>query len=169
MSFAAVLGILAGALFLMPAVTAFVGTFFADEIAELVEREHYGNAAPGRTPPFGRALAEGMQTALLAITVYLAAAPFLVLAGLGFIVMFLANAYLLGREYFLLAAMRFRPPREAKALRRMRRADVFLAGLIIAFVVSVPVLNLITPLFATALMVHVHKRLSGEDALTPPA
>jgi uncharacterized protein involved in cysteine biosynthesis len=168
-SFAAGLGIFAGAVFLMPAVTAFVGTFFADEIAELVEREHYSNAPPGRAVSFGRALAEGAKTALLAIAVYLAAAPFLLIAGLGFIVMFLANAYLLGREYFLLAAMRFRPPAEAKALRRERRADVFLAGLIVAFVVSVPVVNLITPLFATALMVHVHKRLSAGTALTPPA
>ncbi len=168
-SFAAGLGLFAGALLLMPAVTAFVGTFFVDEIAELVEREHYGTAPAGRALSFGRALAEGTKTALLAIAVYLAAAPFLLIAGLGFVVMFLANAYLLGREYFLLAAMRFRPPGEAKALRRMRRTDVFLAGLIVAFVVSVPVVNLITPLFATALMVHVHKRLSAGAALTPPA
>ena len=35
--------------------------------------------------------------------------------------MFLANAYLLSREYFLLAAMRFRPPAEAKAMRRAHR------------------------------------------------
>jgi CysZ protein len=168
-SFAAGLGLFTGALFLMPAVTAFVGSFFADEIAELVEREHYGNAPPGRAISFGRALVEGLKTALLAVAVYLAAAPFLLIGGLGFIVMFLANAYLLGREYFLLAAMRFRPPGEAKTLRRMRRTDVFFAGLIVAFVVSVPVLNLITPLFATALMVHVHKRLSQGAALRPPA
>ena len=35
------LGIITGALFLMPAVTAFVGSFFVDEVAEAVEREHY--------------------------------------------------------------------------------------------------------------------------------
>ena len=37
-SFAAGLGIFAGAVFLMPAITAFVGSFFVDEIAEVVER-----------------------------------------------------------------------------------------------------------------------------------
>jgi CysZ protein len=157
-SFAAGLGIFAGAIFLMPAVTAFAGSFFVDEIAELVERAHYADDPPGRALPFWRALLEGLKTALLAIVVYLAAAPFLLIAGLGFIVLFLANSYLLGREYYLLAAMRFRPPAEAKALRRARRTDVFISGMMIAFVVSIPVVNLITPLFAMAFMVHMYKR-----------
>ena len=74
--------------------------------------------------------------------------------------MFLANAYLLSREYFLLAAMRFRPPPEAKAMRRAHRRQIFLAGLLIALFVSIPIVNLATPLFAMAMMVHMHKRLS---------
>ncbi len=41
LSIMASLGIITGALFLMPAVTAFVGSFFVDEIADVVEREHY--------------------------------------------------------------------------------------------------------------------------------
>ena len=41
LSIAATLGIITGALFLMPAVTAFVGSFFVDEIADEVERTHY--------------------------------------------------------------------------------------------------------------------------------
>ena len=164
-SFAAGLGIFASALFLMPAIAAFVGSFFVDEIAELVERAHYANNPPGRALPLWRALIEGLKTAVLAIAVYLCAAPLLLLAGLGFIVMFVANAYLLGREYFLLAAMRFRSPGEARALRRLHRANIFLAGLVIAFVVSIPVINLVTPLFAMAFMVHLHKRMSAGRAL----
>ena len=160
-SFAAGLGIITGGVFLMPAVTAFVGSFFVDEIAEAVERSHYPNDPSGHALPLFRALIEGIKTALLAIVVYLCAAPLLLVAGLGFIIMFLANAYLLGREYFLLTAMRFRPPAEAKALRRAHRVTVFLAGIMIALFVSIPVLNLAAPLFATAFMVHVHKRLAG--------
>jgi CysZ protein len=38
---------------------------------------------------------------------------------------------------------------------------VFTAGLIIAAFVSIPIVNLATPLFGMALMVHMHKRLSG--------
>jgi CysZ protein len=160
LSIAATLGIITGALFLMPAVTAFVGSFFVDEIAEEVEREHYPMEPLGSALPLGRALVEGLNTALLAILVYLVAVPLLFVAGLGLVIMFLANAYLLSREYFLLAAMRFRPPAEAKAMRRAHRTSIFLAGLIIAMFVSIPIVNLATPLFAMAMMVHMHKRLS---------
>ena len=74
---------------------------------------------------------------------------------------FLATAYLLGREYFELAAMRFHPVDEAKALRRANGGTVFVAGLFIAAFVSIPIVNLATPLFGVAFMVHMHKRLAG--------
>lgn len=164
LSIAATLGIVTGAVFLMPAVTAFVGTFFVDEVAEEVERTHYPADPPGRPLPLWRSLFQGLGTALLAIAVYLCALPFLLFAGLGLVIMFLATAYLLSREYFLLAAMRFHPPDEAKALRRAHRASVFAAGLPIAVLVSIPIVNLATPLFATAMMVHTYKRLAGRRA-----
>jgi CysZ protein len=160
-SIAATFGILTGAIFLMPAVTAFVGTFFVDEIAEEVERTYYPAEPAGRALPLWRAVFEGIKTALIAILVYLFALPFLFVAGLGLVIMFLANAYLLGREYFLLAAMRYRSPEEAKAMRREYRTAILLAGMLIALFVSIPIVNLATPLFATAVMVHVHKRLSA--------
>ncbi len=160
LSIAATLGIITGALFLMPAVTAFVGSFFVDEIADEVEKTHYPMEPPGTALPLFRAMIEGVNTALLAVIVYLFAVPLLFVAGLGLVIMFLANAYLLSREYFLLAAMRFRPAAEAKAMRRTFRTQIFLAGLLIAIFVSIPVINLATPLFAMAMMVHMHKRLS---------
>ena len=45
-------------------------------------------------------------------------------------------------------------------MRRAHRAQIFLAGLLIAMFVSIPIVNLATPLFAMAMMVHLHKRLS---------
>ena len=49
----------------------------------------------------------------------------------------------------------------AKALRRQHAGAVFAAGFLIAALVSIPILNLLTPLFGMALMVHLHKRLAG--------
>jgi CysZ protein len=163
LSFAISLGIITGGIFLMPAVTAFVGSFFVDEIADQVEGAYYPTDMPGVALPLSRALLEGVKTALLTIAVYVVALPFVLFAGLGLVILFLANAYLLSREYFELAAMRFRPPAEAKAMRRAHRGQVFFAGLFIAAFVSIPVVNLATPLFAMALMVHLHKRLSGRQ------
>jgi CysZ protein len=75
-------------------------------------------------------------------------------------VFFAANAYLLGREYFELAASRFRPFPEAQRMRSHNRPTVLAAGAMMAGLMLVPVLNLLTPLFGIALMVHVHKHLA---------
>jgi uncharacterized protein involved in cysteine biosynthesis len=60
--------------------------------------------------------------------------------------------------------MRFRPPFEAKAMRKAHATYVFLAGVAIAVFVSIPVVNLATPVFAMAYMVHIHKRMSDKRA-----
>jgi uncharacterized protein involved in cysteine biosynthesis len=112
-----------GAVFLMPAITSLVASVFVDEVADHVEREHYPAERPGTALPFGLAMTEGIKTALLTILVYLIALPFVFIAGAGFIVFFIATAWLLGREYFELAAMRFRPPAEAKAMRKAERGN----------------------------------------------
>jgi uncharacterized protein involved in cysteine biosynthesis len=163
LSIAAGLGIVAGSIFLMPAVTAVVGSFFADQIADEVEREHYPADPPGKAVPLWLALWEGLKTALLALLIYLCAVPLLIFAGFGAVIFFLTTAYILGREYFELAAVRFRPPAEAKALRKRNAARVYLGGLFIAAFVSIPIVNLAKPLFAMAFMVHMHKRLSGTE------
>src|SRR5215469_8673991 len=108
--FALSFGLIAGAIFLMPAVTALVASFFADEIANTVERTHYPLDPPGVAVPLGRA-------------------PFLLFAGFGAALFFVATAYLLGRQYFELAAMRFHSAEDAKMLRRVHAMTVFIAGL----------------------------------------
>ncbi len=166
LSLAAGFGIVVGSVMLMPAVTAFVASFFADQIADQVERTHYPDEPPGKALPLSQAVLEGGKTALLAVAVYVCAVPLLLFVGLGAVLFFLATAWLLGREYFELAAMRFRPAAEAKALRRQHATTVFIGGMLIALFVSIPIINLATPLFATAFMVHLHKRVSR---LLPPS
>jgi uncharacterized protein involved in cysteine biosynthesis len=163
LSVAAGLGIVFGSIFLMPAVTALVAGLFADDIALEVERAHYPQEPVGTALPFWLAALEGIKAALLAVLIYLLAAPFLLIAGLGAVMFFLAAAYVLSREYFELAAMRYRSPAEAKALRQANQSTVFTAGLFIAMFVSIPIVNLATPLFGMAMMVHVHKQLSRQS------
>ncbi len=161
-SFAAGLGIVVGSVMLMPAVTAVVGSFFADRIGDEVEREYYPADPLGKALPLTLALWEGLKTALFAVAIYLVAAPLILFAGFGAVIFFLATAYILGREYFELAAMRFRPPAEAKLLRKRNAALVYVGGLFITAFVSIPIVNLATPIFAMALMVHLHKRVSAK-------
>src|SRR5438105_3249883 len=85
-SIAAGLIIVVGAIFLMPAATAVVASFFADEIALRVERTYYPDERVGVPLPLMRAVWEGAKIASLTLVVYLVAIPFLLLAGTGVIV-----------------------------------------------------------------------------------
>src|ERR1700709_2955778 len=127
-SIAAGLGVVLGGIFLMPAITSLVASVFVDDVADHVEREHYPAERPGTALPLGVAIPEGVKTALLTIPVYLIALPFVLFAGAGFLIFFFATAWLLGREYFELADMRFRSPAEAKAMRKDNAATVLHAG-----------------------------------------
>src|SRR6185312_14836182 len=91
-SIAVSLGIMVGAIFLMPAVTALVGTFFVDEIALEVERTYYPADPIGSPPPPLRAAFEGARTALFSVLVYLVAVPFLLVCALAGVICFLATA-----------------------------------------------------------------------------
>jgi CysZ protein len=168
LAIAAGLGIFAGAIYLMPPITALIAAFFADQVAEEVERADYPADPPGRALPLGTALVLAGKFFGLAILVNFVALLLLLLPGINVSVFFFANAYLLSREYFELAAMRHWPVEEAKELRRANAVRVFLAGFILAGVVAIPVLNLITPVFATAFMVHLHKQFSPARELLPP-
>jgi CysZ protein len=50
-------------------------------------------------------------------------------------------------------------------MRKANQLTVFLCGLIIAGLASVPILILVTPLFATGFMVRMFKRLAAKSGL----
>jgi len=147
--------------YFLPAVSALVAGLFSDDAAEIVERTDFPGDPPGRALPLGQALLYGLRFAGLSLIVNLAALTLVFIPGVNVVAFFTANAYLLGREYFELAAGRFRPVEEAAQMRSAFRPTVFLAGAMLAGLVLVPVLNLLTPLVGVALMVHLHKGLSG--------
>src|SRR5262245_19183569 len=125
LSIMAGLGIMTGELFLIPAVRAIARRLFGHRIGEAGVGEVDLKESVGHALPFFLALFERLKVAGLTFLVYLCALPFFLLAGVGVIVLFLANSYLLGREYFELAVMRFRPPHEAKAMRKYNAAYLF--------------------------------------------
>ena len=167
------LGIIAGAIYLMPPITSLVASLFFDDVADQVERRNFPADPVGKALPVTTSALLSLRFFGLVLIVNLVALILLILPGVNVAIFFFANGYLLGREYFELAAMRFRPIDEARALRRTHALRVFLAGLVIATIVIVPILNLITPVFATAFMVRMYKKISRENvaavALAPAA
>jgi CysZ protein len=148
---------------LIAPVTALIAGLFLDDVAEVVEKRDYPDDPAGTEMPLGRAMIESVQFLGVVILGNIIALFLLFLPGINLIAFFLVNGDLLGREFFEFAAMRFRPPHQAKAFRRKHQGTVFLAGLLIAGFLAIPILNLLTPLFAAGLMVHLHKALSVRD------
>ena len=154
-----------GLALLIAPVTALVAGLFLDDVAETVERRSYPQDPAGRAVPLLPALVMALKFFGVVILGNLVALLLLLIPGVNIGAFFLVNGYLLGREFFEFAAMRFRPEEEAKALRRKHAGTVFVAGLVIAAFLAVPLVNLLTPLFAAAMMVHLHKAVSARERL----
>ena len=149
--------------FLMSPVTAAFAGLYLDEIAARVEERHYPADRPGIPLPWAKAIMTAIQFAGIVLLVNLAVLP-VVLFGVGAIVLVLANAYLLSREFFEMAASRHMPIDEARRLRRLNAVPVAISGLIPALLSLVPVVNLVVPLFATAYFVHLFKSVQATSA-----
>ena len=164
--------------FLIGPVSAAIASLFLDDVAAVVERESYPAAPAGRAMPVVAGLVLSLKFFGIVILGNLLALLLLLVPGINLAAFFLVNGYLVGREYFEFAALRYRRELEAKALRKRYGGTIFMAGLLLAAFLAVPILNLLTPLFAAALMVHLHQRISAkegglgglrdDDRLTPP-
>ncbi|MGI9384139.1 MAG: sulfate transporter family protein [Methyloligellaceae bacterium] len=162
------LGLVVGSVFLIAPITSLIAGLYLDDIAAEVEKRHYPSDPPGQELPTLAAMGISLKFGLVVIGVNILVLFLLLLPGINIIAFFAANGYLLGREFFELAAFRHLPLDEAKRLRKANRLRVFLSGLAIAGLVSVPILNLLTPLFATAFMVHTYKDVAARQARRSP-
>ena len=147
-----------GLAFLVGPTSSLFAGLFTDEIAEAVEKRYYAVDRPGTAQPVPLALYTSLKFTLAVIAVNLLALLIFFLPGVNIGIFFLANGYLLGRDYFEVAALRHMSNRQVKNLRRRHGLKVFIAGLLIAGLMALPVINILTPLFATAFMVHIFKQ-----------
>jgi CysZ protein len=152
-----------GGVVLGPPVAALFASLFLDQVAGRIEARDYP-AMPARPASFAVTLRAGLKLAALVLGVNLVLLPFdLGLPGLGELLSLAANGWLLGREYFELAALRHLGLVETAALRRQHSGVVWIGGIMIALASMVPLLNLAAPLFGTALMVHLFHRIATRN------
>ena len=149
--------------YLIAPISAIIAGLFLDDAAEVVERDAYPDVPAGRALPILKGLVLSVKFLGVVILGNLLALVLLLVPGINIAAFFLVNGYLLGREYFEFAALRYRGEEEARVLRSRHSLTVFLAGLVIAAFLAVPVLNLLTPLFAASLMVHLHQRIASKE------
>jgi uncharacterized protein involved in cysteine biosynthesis len=156
-----VLGILALSVVLMvPVASAFTGLFL-DDVADAVDARHYPDLPPAGRQPFLSALADTLRflgvmigANLCALVLYLFFVP------LAPFIFWALNGFLLGREYFQLAAVRRMDVGAARALRKRHAGQIWLAGAVMAIPLTVPVLNLAVPIIGAATFTHLVHRLT---------
>lgn len=148
--------------FLMVPVASAITSMFLDDVAQAVEDRHYPTLPAIPHVSFFDGLRDTLNflgviigANLLALALYALmppATPF---------IFFGMNGYLLGREYFTLAAMRRLGRAGARELRKRHTATIWAAGILMALPLVVPVLNLVIPILGAATFTHIFHGLNN--------
>lgn len=144
-------------------VAAVFASLYLDKVADAIEARSYASDPKASGMSIAAGLGAGarlMGVVLVADLLLLPAGVFL--PGAGQILTIMVNGFLLGREYFELAALRHISRNAAEALRKRNAARIFGGGLIISVLTAVPFADLFAPLFGAALMVHLYQRVARE-------
>ncbi len=148
---------------LFPGAVLAVLTFMLDDVARAVEARHYPDLAPPRRQPFSETLASALRLAGIVVGLNLLFLPVYIVLfffpPLNLFVFYGLNGYLLGREYFELVAFRRLEPDAVRDLRRRNRGRLFSAGVVIAILLTIPLINWLMPAVAAAFMLHMFERL----------
>lgn len=152
--------ILVLSMFLMVPVASAITSLFLDDVAHAVEDVHYPNSPQPPRVPFWDAVKDSINflgiliaANLLAFVLY----SFLPLLALP--IFFALNGFLLGREYFQIAAMRHEGRDGAKELRAQHKGKIWLAGCLMAVPLSIPLVNLVIPILGAATFTHLYHRV----------
>ncbi|MEJ2002190.1 MAG: EI24 domain-containing protein [Maritimibacter sp.] len=146
---------------MVPVAAAFTGIFL-DDVAEAVEEVHYPGMAPVGSIPLTDTLRDSIS--LIAVTVgvnLIALILFFFVGPLAPMLFYVVNGYLLGREFFQMAAMRREGREGANQLRRRHAGQIWVAGTLMAVPLSVPLVNLLMPVIGAATFTHMYHRLKG--------
>ena len=140
---------------LFPGVISAATALLLERVAKAVEHRHYPELGPAAGVPATAALVAAVRFLAITLGLNIVLLPFLLIPPVFPFVFYGVNGYLLGREYFELVALRRLGAREARALRLARRGPLILAGALVAVLLTIPVVNLVAPVVATAAMVHL--------------
>jgi uncharacterized protein involved in cysteine biosynthesis len=148
-------------IFLMVPVASAITSLFLDEVAQAVEDKHFPALPDVPHVNFWDGLRDSVNFMGVLIVANLFAFILYVLFPFAALFIFYAlNGFLLGREYFTLAAMRRVGRARAKDLRKKHQAKIWLAGCLMAVPLSFPLINLVIPILGAATFTHLYHAVS---------
>lgn len=149
--------------FLMVPVASAITSMFLDEVAQAVEDRHYPNLPPVPSVPIWDAVLNSLGfLGVLIVANVLALVLYALFTPLAPFIFWGMNGFLLGREYFTLAAMRRIGRDGARALRARHAGTIWVAGTLMAIPLSVPLVNLFIPIIGAATFTHIFHGLSRQ-------
>ncbi|TKZ21937.1 hypothetical protein FAP39_04890 [Shimia litoralis] len=151
-------------IFLMVPVASAITSMFLDDVAQAVEDRHYPNLPAVDPVPFSDALRDTLYfLGVLIIANLLAFILYAFFSALSVFIFWGLNGFLLGREYFQLAAMRRLGRQGAAALRKKNKGTIWLAGILMAVPLSIPLVNLLIPIVGAATFTHLFHQIQAAD------
>jgi uncharacterized protein involved in cysteine biosynthesis len=154
-------------IFLMVPVASAITSLFLDDVAAAVEARHYPALAAVPPMPWGDAIRDTAGfLGVLIVANLLALILYIALPFGAFAIFWGLNGYLLGREYFQLAAMRRLGRAGAQELRRRHWLKVWGAGVLMAIPLSIPLINLLIPVLGAATFTHLVHALRPDPGRT---
>lgn len=159
------IAMLAMSVVLMVPVASAITSVFLDDVAAAVEARHYPGLPP--VPHVGWMDALRDTLGFLGVMIGANAVALILYITLPFgalIIFWGLNGYLLGREYFQLAAMRRLGRAGARALGRRHWLTIWAAGVLMAMPLSLPLVNLIIPVLGAATFTHLVQSLGPVPA-----
>lgn len=143
-------------MFLMVPVASAITSLFLDEVASAVEAKHFPTLPPVKSVPFYESLRDTVNFLGILIGANILAILLYMMMPFAAIFIFWAlNGFLLGREYFQIAAMRRLGREGAKQACKENFGMIWLAGCLMAVPLTVPLLNLFIPILGAATFTHL--------------
>ncbi len=147
--------------FLMVPVASAITSFFLEDVAKAVEARHYPDLPKVAPVPLWDAMRDTVNFLGVLIGLNIVAVGlYLLFPPLALFIFWGLNGLLLGAEYFQLAAMRRVGRLRAKQLRRKHILTIWLAGILMAMPLSIPLVNLIIPILGAATFTHIFHKLT---------
>ena len=149
---------------MVPVASAFTGLFL-DDVAQAVEDRYYTNLPAAPRQPWMDVLIDSVNFFGVIVAVNGVALILYAFVGpLAPLMLWAVNGYLLGREYFQMAAMRRIGRQRARELRRRYSRQIWVAGMLMAAPLTLPLINLLIPVLGAATFTHLFHRLNAKSA-----
>lgn len=145
---------------LCPLIT-FIGSFYADAIIDIVEKKDFPTHSLGRHMTIRESIFFGLRFFILALIGNIIALMLYFIPPIHLLGFYIINGYIFGRTYFMINALRFNNYKDSHNLFQNNWGLIFSAGIFIALISAIPLLGIITPLFAPSFMTYIYKHIKN--------